>query len=223
MFPSIEYDRSKIHDLEQIKTEKGRFYVGPFGERYPSVTTVLSWKSAPAIAKWRKRVGHEAATKIVTQAARRGTGMHTVCERYLLNEENYLRDTMPNVQMLFQPVKAALDNHVTGIYCLEQRLYSDYIGVAGTVDFIGQYKGKPAVIDFKTSIKIKKLEYMQNYFMQASAYCVMFEELTGIAVPRIVIMMASDEGDFCIFEQKRDDHIFKFIDLVNDYKATMAS
>lgn len=157
-------------------------------------------------------MGEEAANKITTQAKRRGSSLHKVCELYLDNDDSCLDKALPTTIDHFKPVKDFLDTNVDALYCQEAALYSKYLGVAGRVDCIVKFNsGQACVIDFKTSIKMKKESYIKNYFMQASAYCVMFEELTGVAVPNIAICMVSDEGEFKVFHKKRDDYIFDFV------------
>jgi genome maintenance exonuclease 1 len=91
--------------------------------------------------------------------------------------------------------------------------------VAGTVDCIAKYDGKVSVIDFKTSKRKKSRDDVHDYFMQCSAYAVAFEERTGIPVSRLVILMAVDDEDPIIFNEKRDDWINSFIQLRDDYRS----
>jgi len=110
-------------------------------------------------------------------------------------------------------------HNINNIRCLESGLYSDHLEVAGTVDCIAEYKGKLAVIDFKTSRKVKKREWISNYFMQCAAYSVAFEELTGIPVPKLVVIMGVDDNPVQVFEERRDDWIGEFIKLRKEYKT----
>lgn len=218
IFPRIEFNSSKLNLAEDTTDSFGkRVYQTPDGSKYPSVTTILSWYTAPAIKKWRDHVGEEAANKIVNQAKRRGTSLHKVCELYLDNSDECLDKALPTTIDHFKPVKDFLDKNVEAVYCQEAALYSHYLKVAGRVDTIVRIGGQPWVIDFKTSIKMKKEERIKNYFMQGSVYCVMFEELTGIPVPNIGIIMVSDDGEFKVFEKKRDDFIYEFIRLKRMY------
>ena len=125
-------------DLEAVTTESGRQYKTPNGISYPSVTTVLSSYNKKAIYEWRARVGEEEANKVSGKASRRGTALHTVCEKYLLNEMNELRmhTMMPNIKELFLQLRPELDRNIGKIYSLEQALYSDGLKIAGRVDCI---------------------------------------------------------------------------------------
>ena len=121
-------------------------------------------------------------------------------------------------QEMFNAIKPHLDR-IDNISCLETWLYSDHLQVAGTVDCIAEYDGVRSVIDFKTSSKPKRKEYISNYFMQCSAYAVAFEERTGLPVSQIVIIMGVDEQtDASIFYEKRDNWINDFISLREEYK-----
>jgi genome maintenance exonuclease 1 len=201
--------------LERIDSPEGRLYKTPSGKSYPSVTTVTGLHSKQSIMEWRKRVGEEEANKISSKAASRGTRIHTYCEKYLLGES-----FEPNLfdKEIFRSVSPYLDK-IDNIHALESPLYSHHLQVAGTVDCIAEYNGKLAVIDFKTSAKVKQREWISGYFMQTSAYAVMFEELTGIPVSRMVIIMGVDNEDPLIFEEKRDDWIEEFKSLRLEYKA----
>ena len=179
----------ELEQLKQINTDNGRRYETPDGSAYPSVTTVLGRLKAQAIQEWRNRVGAETANKITTKAARRGTNVHQMCEDYLNNDYNAMK-YMPVDIETFNSIRPIL-NDINNIHVLEGRLYSHHLGLAGTVDCIAEYKGKLSVIDFKTSLKPKKKEWIDNYFMQESAYAIMYEERTGTPITQLVTIIAS--------------------------------
>ena len=213
MFIHYNYNLPK---LERVTLPDGkRTYQTPSGKSYPSITTVTGLLSKQAIMEWRDKVGHEEATKITTRASKRGTSLHSLCEKYLSNED--VAPTYMEKEM-WGTVVPELHN-INNIRCLETGLYSDHLEVAGTVDCIAEYKGKLAVIDFKTSRKVKKREWISNYFMQCAAYSVAFEELTGIPVPNLVVIMGVDDNPVHVFEEKRDDWIGEFIKLRKEYKT----
>lgn len=214
VFQHIPHD---IPKLVRVDSTGGRVYQTPSGKAYPSVTSVLGLLGKAEIQEWRKRVGEEEANRISSRAARRGTAIHSLCEDYLLN-----KDVKPGLFDLetFASISPYLDR-INNIYCLETQLYSDYLQVAGTVDCIAEYEGKLSVIDFKTSKRVKTRDDIHGYFMQTSAYAVMFEELTGIPVGRLVIIMAVDDDKPIVFKEKRDDWINRFIELREDYSKLM--
>lgn len=206
MFKTIyEYE-----DFAQSTTNEdgSRVYVNASGVAYPSATTVLSVLSRDGIAKWRARVGAEEADKISKQASTRGTKIHTLTETYLKNEDLKEAYTSTNASLLdlemFKKFLPILDP-ISNIHCQELALYSDHLRMAGRVDCIGEYNGQRAVIDFKTSGKLKKKEHISSYFMQTAAYAIMYEERTGIPVPNLVILIAVEDEEPQVFIEKRDN------------------
>ena len=192
-------------DLVAETTDTGRTYKCPDGSSFNSVTTVLKVLSEDAIQAWRRRVGEDVANKIGVRAANRGTAVHSIIERYLDNNLEYDKDVMPDVLSTFKDVQPILDEHISEILGLEAPLYSKHLKLAGRVDCVGVFDNKLSIIDFKTSRKIKKKEWIHNYFAQASAYAIMFEERTGIPVPQLVIIIAVDNEEPQVFVEKRDD------------------
>lgn len=207
-------------DLEATTSESGRVYKTPEGNLYPSITTVLSSYNKKGILEWRNRVGEEAANKISRQAANRGTKLHYVCEQYLLNLMNDMRFKMmmPDTKELFMKLRPYLDKHIGKIYAIEQSLYSDRLGVAGRVDCIAEWDGELAVIDFKTSSKLKEEHYIGNYFMQCSAYAEMFEERTKLNISRIVVAIAVENEEPQIFVREKTKYIDPLMLLIENHK-----
>jgi len=212
MFNHIHHDIAK---LRRVDSPAGRVYQTPSGRAYPSVTAVTGLHGKDAIMAWRKRVGEEEANRVSRRATTRGTRVHTLCEDYISNK-SVTADLFD--QEAWQSLVPEL-NKINNIHCLETQLYSDHLEVAGTVDCIAEYNGKVSVIDFKTSKRVKKKSDIHSYFMQTSAYAVMFEERTGIPVSRLVILMTvDDEPEASVFVEKRDDWIGEFIELRETYK-----
>lgn len=207
-------------DLEAVTTEKGRRYTTPDGASYPSITTVLSNYNKKAIMEWRARVGVEEANKISTKASNRGTRFHSICENYLLNEMSSLTlsTMMPDIKEMFIAMREYLDHNITDVYALEQALYSHNLKIAGRVDCIAKWKGQPSIIDFKTANKSKEENYIQNYFMQCTAYALMFEELTGIHVNNIVVAIAVGDGTIQIFEKSKEAYVKPLMQYIYKYE-----
>jgi ATP-dependent exoDNAse (exonuclease V) beta subunit len=208
----IHHDFSK---LKRIDSPSGRLYETPSGKSYPSVTTVTGLHTAKSIAEWRRRVGNEEANRISARASSRGTRIHKLCEDYLR-----LGEASPDIfdAEMFGSIRELLDS-IDNIHCLETPLWSDHLQVAGTVDCIAEYEGKLSVIDFKTSARIKDKKDIHNYFMQTSAYSVMFEELTGIPIGRLVILIGVDSENAQVFVEKRDNWVDGFISLRQEYRS----
>ena len=202
--------------LERVTSDSMRVYTDPDNNPYPSVTTVLSILSEDGIAAWRARVGEEEANRISTQAANRGTKVHEVIESYVANEFSNMY--MPNVMEMFYDIKPIIDMSLTKVYAQEAPLYSKHLGIAGTVDCVGVWNGKNSVIDWKTSKKLKKKEWISGYCMQCAAYAIMWEERTGMPITQLVVAIAVDNEQPQIFIEHRDDWDKELIRTINEYK-----
>jgi len=204
-----------VPKLQQVNEEGTRYYVTPEGNKYPSITTVLSAYNIKEIMAWRKRVGDEEANKISRQASSRGTRIHTLCEQYLDNKELTFKTPLDTETFnRFKPVLHRINN----IYAQEIRMYSDHLRIAGTVDCVAEFDGKLSIIDFKTSKRLKNEEDIENYFMQVSGYAVMFEERFGIPVNRVVVAIAVDDQDPQVFIAKRDTYISNLLNFRDLYE-----
>ena len=203
------------YSLDQQTSKKGRVYVDDEGNKYPSITTVLSILNKEAILAWRKRVGEEEANKISTRAAVRGTKVHDMIEKYILNEDPGEPDLISVSN--FKEVKPIIDERLSKVYATEKRMFSKHLGVAGTVDCVGVWDGKDSIIDWKTSAKFKKKEWISNYFMQASAYAIMWEERTGRPITQLVVCIAGDMGPQ-VFVEHRDNWDKELVSVIKRYK-----
>jgi CRISPR/Cas system-associated exonuclease Cas4 (RecB family) len=216
MFTHLE--PKQIEELQTINENNMRLYVTPEGLKYPSVTTVLGWKSKAGILEWRKKVGEEAANKISRQASTRGTKFHYQVEDHINNKEvNFANPAEKDMFTSIEPFLSRINN----VHAQEVSLYSDFLKTAGRVDCIAEFDGRLSVIDFKTSSKPKRAEYITNYFQQGSAYAVMYEERTGIAIDTIVIIMAVEGNEPQLFIEKRDNFIESYREVRNEYEEAM--
>ena len=212
------------YGFESLPTENidgKRYYITPTGEKYPSVTSVTGLLNRDGIKKWRKRVGEKTANKISTQAARHGTSAHQLFEDYIRNDnfEEKFKGAMPTTQQAFISLEKEL-NQIGVVHGLESPLYSHNLQLAGRVDCIAEYDGKLSVIDFKTRAKPKKEEWIQNYFIQETAYAKMFEELTGETIHTIITMIAVGNGSSQLFiEQPSDRYVDQLQELRSQYRT----
>lgn len=208
-----------LPSIVQINSEQGRSYLTPDGNKYPSVTTVISAMSDKSFLEaWKKRVGEEKANEITKSASNRGTGAHKLCEKLVLNEDIDLSKEMPSNVKLYKQLEGFLVKNVDNIRASEGALYSHKLKVAGSVDLVADYKGAPAIVDFKTSAKFKKVEWIEGYFIQASMYAYMFWEMTGILCPTIVIVIAVEESyEPQIFVEKASKYLIKAKQMCDDY------
>jgi len=196
-------------ELESETTEKGRTYKTKEGKSYPSITTVLSEYNRKAIFEWRQRVGEEEANKVSRKASGRGTKLHNVCEKYLLNEMTDMKISMmmPDTKELFLKIRPLLDQNIGDVYGIEQPLYSDKLRIAGRCDCIAEWNGVLSIVDWKTASYKKEKEYIENYFMQAAGYSEMFEERAGIPINQIVIAIAVENEDPQVFIEHKDSYL----------------
>lgn len=206
-------------DLIAVTKDSGRVYTDPDNNTYPSITTVLSILSEDAIKAWKARVGEEEANRISKTASNRGTAVHDLLERYVNNESDFDKEVEPHIMQSFYDVKPVLDKCLTKVYAQEAGLYSERLGVAGRVDCVGEWNGIDSIIDYKTSKKLKKKEWIDSYFMQSTAYAIMWEERTGIPINQIVVVIAVDNEEPQIFIEKRENWTEKLIQTIAEYKS----
>ena len=213
------------YGFESLPTENvdgKRYYITPTGEKYPSVTSVTGLMSRDGIKQWRKRVGEETANKISTQAARHGTSAHQLFEDYIKNDnfEEKFKSAMPTTQQAFISLEKEL-NKIGTVHALEAPLYSHKLQLAGRVDCIAEYFGdKISIIDFKTSRKPKERKWIQNYFIQETAYAKMFEELTGKEVHSLITMIAVSDGSSQLFiEEPSSGYVDQLQELRSQYRT----
>ena len=198
MFNHVELNLPK---LSRETIDGVRYYSVPDEDeliKLVSITSVTSHYNKEIFINWRKKVGDEEANRITKAATTRGTDFHTLTEHHLLNDEK-LPKVPPISNFLFNVAKKKIGN-INNIYALEGSLYSKQLGIAGTVDCVAEYEGELAIIDFKTSTKYKREEWIHDYFAQETAYAIMFQELTGLAPKKLVTIIACETGEPQIFE-----------------------
>ena len=207
----------EFEKLEQITLPNGvRHYVTPEGKKYPSVTTILGAQSKQGILEWRKKIGEEEANKISRAAASRGTKLHTHVENYL-NNVNAIEPKTIFQKELFDSILSHL-HRIDNIHLQEERLYSDHLRLAGTVDCIGEFDGKLAVIDFKTASRQKEKDWIKSYFMQCAAYAIMYEERTGTPISKLVVLIAVEGDSPQVFIEKRDNWVAELLKCRDSYE-----
>ena len=222
----------ELNEMTAVTTDTGRQYETPEGITLPSITTVLSILSRDSIAKWRARVGEKEANRISYRASTRGTAVHEICEQYVNNDPDYdkymainpdngemkLTTRTPDLIDSFLKIKPILDERLTVVHAQEAPLYSTHLGVAGRVDCVGVFDGKLSIIDYKTSMKPKRLDWIKNYFMQESAYSIMWEERTGMPITQLVTIISVDNHEPQVFIEHRDNWVRPLRDTITQYK-----
>ena len=211
----MDFKHLNIHNFPNLKaktTEKGRRYQVE-GNSYPSVTTVIGEKKKKSIMEWRRKVGEQEANAISKRATTRGNKCHKLAEDYLSNKPlDRYRDDVLSLG-LFHQIRPYIDK-INNIHALEESLYSHTLKLAGRVDCIAEYDNELAIIDFKTSTKFKREEWVQDYFSQETAYAIMFQELTGVKVKQLVTIIAVETGTPQIFVKK---DILTYVPKLKDY------
>jgi CRISPR/Cas system-associated exonuclease Cas4 (RecB family) len=191
--------------LERVDHPSGRRYIVGEGRPLPSVTTILSkTKDMTFLKEWRAKVGEAEATRITTEAAGIGSGMHANLEKYILGKEmtgNLISQILASVI-----IKQGLTN-VDEIWGIEVGLYSKEL-YAGTTDLVGVHKGTPAIMDFKNSRAAKKKEWIEDYFMQLAAYALSHNEMHGTTINKGVIMLATRDAKYQEFIIEGDEFTY---------------
>ena len=211
----MDFKHLNIHNFPNLKaktTEKGRRYFVE-GNAYPSVTTVIGEKKKKSILEWRRKVGEDEANAISKRATTRGNKCHKLAEDYLSNKPlDRYRDDVLSLG-LFHQIRPYIDK-INNIHALEESLYSHTLKLAGRVDCIAEYDNELAIIDFKTSTKFKREEWIQDYFSQETAYAIMFQELTGLKVKQLVTIIAVETGTPQVFIKK---DILTYVPKLKEY------
>ena len=203
-----------------------RLYLTPTGHKVPSVTTILD-KTKPAeareaLANWRKAVGEQKAQAITTEAANRGTRMHKFLEDYVKGEPLKESVSNPYAQQSLKMAKIVITHglsFVNEVWGSEVPLYFPEL-YAGTTDCVGMHQGDPAILDFKQTNKPKKREYIDDYFIQLTAYALAHNEVHGTNIRKGVILMCSKDYEYqeFILEPKDFDYwTERWCDRVSQY------
>ena len=211
--PGLDYT------LEVRTTNAGRWYTTPQGKCYPSASSVTGILSREAIAKWRAKVGAEEADRKTKAGADRGTLIHFLAERYLLNTltPDDRMGLLPYHKELFLQIKRELDRHIAEVFCVEQSLYSDRLRLAGRCDAIVIWDGVLCVLDFKTAAYVKPEAWVLNYYVQTSAYAEMFEERTALPINHVVLLTAIEGQSFPTISMKKKD---EYLPILGECIAT---
>ena len=210
--------------LKRVTAKNGqRQYTGDDDQPVPSVTTVLSdTGDKTALINWRKRVGDAEANRVSKEAAGLGTKVHNALEKYVLEEEydikgnNHISIMAKN--MLDEMIDKGL-SQVNEIWGVEVALIAKGL-YAGTSDAVGMFNGVESIIDFQTAKKIKKREWIEDYFMQGCAYALAHNEMFGTNIKQVAILMIDREGkyaDFVIEGDEFEEYCHKWAQRLADY------
>lgn len=224
---NIEIDLWPFPELSTEYINGKRVYVTPQGNKYFSVTTILGILSegSKGLQEWKKRVGEQEAKRIAGIAAKRGDGLHKICENFLLGLD-YKKDSNPATLTMFNSLKDILSKNVEKIHGLEFALFSDDLQTAGRVDSLCVWNGTLSILDFKTASRPKQKDHIINYYIQTVCYALMVEEYHQCTIPQVVILIAVEHDFPQIFIEPTDpwrESVRKFFKSrsVNEYKRNL--
>jgi len=212
LFKHIDND---LQDLNTVNIDGNRLYETPTG-KYPSVTSVTGWKKQHFFAKWRRDNPKEAS-----RVTSRGNKLHSLIEDYVNNEFDpdlpiQNDKVMPDTLELFLQLKPELDK-IDNVHAQEAALWSDTMKLAGRVDCVAEYDGKLSIIDFKGATRSKSKSQIENYFLQATAYAIMWQERTGIAIDNFAILISCEDGKVQVFEGNPLQYVSLLKDYIDEY------
>ncbi len=201
-------------EMKRETTTEGRKYVAPDGNKLPSVTTILdatkTLEAKKALIDWRRRVGEQKAKEITAEAAGRGTRMHKWLENYVLTGETGEPGSNPYSKQSHQMAHTIISQGLSNcpeFWGTEVSLYFPKV-YAGTTDLVGLHAGDEAILDFKQTNKLKKREWIEDYFLQLTAYANAHNEVYGTKIRKGVILMCSADNQYqeFIVEGNEFDH-----------------
>lgn len=201
MYEYLDYPTTDLHGK--------RIYVISDEKFYPSITTVLG-NSDPVkqdiLNAWRARVGKDKADKVSRDAAERGTNVHLMLERHLKGEELNLHEFPTAHVGMYKSLRFGL-SRINKVYGQEVVLYSDALGVAGRCDLVAEYDNTLAIVDYKTSSRVKTEDEIQDYWLQCAFYAMAHNEMFGTDISKLVIMMGVENKLPLIFNKIIDDDL----------------
>jgi hypothetical protein len=212
--PLFEHLDLNIPKIERVTLDGNRYYRVPDVEDYKtfiSVTSVTSNYSKEKIAEWRERVGEDEAKRVIKFATTLGTQYHALSEAYFKNEE--IPEKSALAKFLFNNALSTF-NRIGKIHTIEVPLYSFDWELAGTPDMIAEFDGVLSVIDHKTSVEPKKLEWIEGYFVQCFSYAYMYAERFGVMPKQLVIIMSCQNGEVEVYIEK---DLQKYVKLLRKY------
>jgi genome maintenance exonuclease 1 len=206
--------RKPLPNLKRKNEDHKRVYYDDEGNRYHSVTNVVGSIDQTGLEEWRKAVGEDVANYVSRKAMNLGTKLHTMVETYLYNKKNSEKSIFAKAH--FENIKPLLQS-INNIRGLESKICSKDLGLAGTADCIAEYNGVLSIIDFKTSSKQKKEEWILKYFLQTTAYSIMWEEATGEKVDQIVVLITAEDGSREEYIRNKQDYIQELHNVIESF------
>lgn len=219
-------DKIPYKSCQQVNLEGKRVYLTPDGEKLPSVTTILSaTKDMTHLNEWRRRIGEEKAAQITREAASRGTLMHKFLENFIIGNPRSCGTNLVHQfsnKMADTIIKNGLSK-MDEVWAIEQSLYFPGL-YSGTTDGIGIFQGELCIFDFKQSNKPKKIDYIEDYFIQLLFYGTAHNEVYGTDIKKGIIFMAVSPSQNQTTGEINESQYQEFIidgDLWEKYKLKM--
>lgn len=219
LFTHIPHEQVKRPFVEMVDDPRGHFYKTESGAIFPSITTMIKTFTKDGIDIWRNKVGWENADRISKESTDVGTTLHYYIEQFLNNNQVVFTgdlDYAISPANLFNAVKPALAD-INNIHATEMKLFSDEMGLAGTVDCVAEYEGVLSIIDFKNSRKKKTKSRVKNYAIQTAAYSQMWRECIGDDIKQGVVIIANWDFTTSIFKFKIDEYMKDLWSMIISY------
>jgi genome maintenance exonuclease 1 len=212
-------------DAETVNVEGKRVYMIDEERMYPSITTVLG-QSLPmekqnVLNAWRARVGNKEADRISKAACDRGTNTHLMLERYLRNEDPKIEEFPEEHSKIFKSLRLELKK-INKVYGQEVVLFSESFGIAGRCDLVAEYQSEIAIVDYKTSSRVKSADEIGDYWLQCAFYAIAHNEMFGTDIKKMVIMMGVENRLPLVFRKTIDDElILKLAERTAEFYAKL--
>ena len=203
----------------KVVTDRGMRKYSIDDELFPSITSILSrMMDSEGLDAWRERVGPDVADHICRSAMNRGNIFHKICEAYLSNDcickfGNHLLEFG-----MFEQARPSLER-ISDIVGIEMPMISRELVIGGTADIIAKFDGIDSIIDLKSSTKPKQESWCTRFFLQETAYSLMFEEITSKPIEQLVTIIASENGTVQILVRNRDDFVQELKQIISQYQS----
>jgi len=214
--PDSQYNKQAI---PKIVNSGGMRQYSAGDELFPSITSILSREmSSEGLDAWKERVGSKVAKYICDSAISRGNKFHKICEAYLNNDCTCKFVNHLLAYGMFEQAQPALER-ISDIVGIEMPMVSRELGIGGTADIIANFDGVLSVIDLKSSTSPKKDEWCEKFFLQETAYSLMFEEITSKPIEQLVTIIASENGTIQVLIRNRDDFTHELKEIISRFQS----
>ena len=220
----IKWNKRFIYPKSQRSLIQGSRHYDIEQKKVPRVTTIISATQSEekrqSLAKWKARLGDQAADRVRDVAAMRGTAMHTFLDAYIRGTghrdlTSIGKEAEPMAQRIISEGLSGLDE----IWGSEVVLYYPEL-YAGATDVVGIYNGRESIIDFKQTNKPKRREWIEDYFIQLGAYAMAHNYVYRTKIQSGIILMCSKDKLFQKFEVSDKEFVgyqHAFLRKVDEY------